>query len=272
MSSVQSNPSVTNKLSPKEDRAPAAVLKGSVFTLPILKLSLCDLKEIEFDLTQSLATALGFFNNAPLVIDLSVIRDIDEQMDFIGLQALLHKHQLVPVGVQNGTTEQVAAARKAGFAVLTGQTIDKIIENTAQKSHGKEVSEPARQHQEREREPAPTAHGGNAGAPQVIHQPIRSGQRVYARNSDLILLAAVNAGAEVIADGNIHIYAPLRGRALAGVTGDTEARIFCQCMDAELVAIAGTYRFFEDNIPDDINHKPVQIFLTGDQLNINTLE
>ncbi len=270
MNSVQSNSSVTNKLSPEEERAPAAVLKGSVFTLPILKLSRCDLREIEIDLTQSLSAALDFFNHAPLVIDLALTQELDEAMDFIGLQALLHKHQLVPVGVQNGTPDQIAAARKAGFAVLTGQTIDKIIENTAQKSHAKESPKSTRQQRENERSQA--VDDDHAGSTQVIHQPIRSGQRVYARGGDLILLAAVNAGAEVIADGNIHIYAPLRGRALAGVTGDMDARIFCQCMDAELVAIAGTYRFFEDDIPDEINHKSVQIYLTGDQLNIRPLE
>ena len=268
MNTVQSNSSAPSKLSPKEDRAPAAVLKGSVFTLPILKISRCELQEIEFDLTQSLAAALDFFNNAPLVIDLALTRDLEEQLDFPALKTLLAKHNLVPVGVQNGSAAQTAAARMAGFSVLTGQTIDKIIENSAHKSHVKETT-PAASRQESSSVSAPPATVESTT--QVIHQPIRSGQRVYARGGDLILLAAVNAGAEVIADGNIHIYAPLRGRALAGVTGDTEARIFCHCMDAELVAIAGSYRFF-DNIPEEIRQKSVQIYLTGEQLNIKPLD
>jgi septum site-determining protein MinC len=102
----------------------------------------------------------------------------------------------------------------------------------------------------------------------MVTQPIRSGQRIYARDGDLIVLAAVNAGAEVMADGNIHIYAPLRGRALAGVRGNQNARIFCHSMEAELIAIAGSYRVFEDRVPDEIRQKSVQICLRGEQLDI----
>jgi septum site-determining protein MinC len=105
----------------------------------------------------------------------------------------------------------------------------------------------------------------------MITQPIRSGQRTYAKGGDLVLLGAVNAGAEVMADGNLHIYAPLRGRALAGLDGNTQSRIFCQSMEAELVAIAGNYRVFEDDIPPEIYRKSVQIYLDGEQLIIEPI-
>lgn len=95
----------------------------------------------------------------------------------------------------------------------------------------------------------------------IIDRPLRSGQQVYARGGDLVVLAAVNAGAEVIADGSIHIYAPLRGRALAGASGETGARIFTTRFEAELVSIAGVYRTFEAGIPDALARKPVQVQL-----------
>ena len=94
-----------------------------------------------------------------------------------------------------------------------------------------------------------------------IDRPLRSGQQVYARGGDLVVLAAVNAGAEVIADGNIHVYAPLHGRALAGASGSGEARIFCTRFDAELVSVAGLYRTFDGGVPVELVGKPVQVRL-----------
>lgn len=93
----------------------------------------------------------------------------------------------------------------------------------------------------------------------VIDRPLRSGQQVYARGGDLVVLAIVNPGAEVIADGSIHIYAPLRGRALAGATGDAQARIFTTRFEAELVSVAGVYRTFEGGVPAELASRPVQV-------------
>ena len=104
----------------------------------------------------------------------------------------------------------------------------------------------------------------------MVTTPVRSGQRIYARNSDLIITAQVSAGAEVIADGCIHIYGSLRGRALAGAQGDEAARIFCRDLQAELLAIAGRYKVAED-IADDVRGRPVQIRLDGDKLCIDPL-
>jgi septum site-determining protein MinC len=102
----------------------------------------------------------------------------------------------------------------------------------------------------------------------IIDTPVRAGQRIYARGSDLVVTAVVNSGAELIADGSIHIYAPLRGRALAGAAGNAQARIFTQSMEAELVSIAGIYQTFERGLPQDVAKKPVQVKLTGDRIDV----
>jgi len=106
--------------------------------------------------------------------------------------------------------------------------------------------------------------------PQLMRRPVRSGQQVYARETDLIVMGQVGPGAEVIADNHIHVYGPLRGRALCGVTGNTDARIFCQSLEAELVSVAGNYRVLE-SIPEDLRGKPAQIWLDDERLNIEPL-
>ena len=116
---------------------------------------------------------------------------------------------------------------------------------------------------------SPSAPSSDASA-MVVDKPVRSGQQVYAKGRDLIVLAPVGQGAEVIADGNIHIYAPLRGRALAGVMGNEGARIFCKELRAELISVAGLYRVSED-LPEDMQGASVQVRLTGRQLLIESL-
>jgi septum site-determining protein MinC len=98
----------------------------------------------------------------------------------------------------------------------------------------------------------------------VIDKPLRSGQKVYAKGCDLVVLAMVNQGAEVVSDGNIHVYAPLRGKAMAGATGNTQARIFSLCMEPELISIAGIYRTSESPLPSDVQGKPAQVRLSND--------
>lgn len=105
----------------------------------------------------------------------------------------------------------------------------------------------------------------------VVDKPLRSGQQVYARGADLVVMAVVSFGAEVIADGNIHVYAPLRGRAIAGARGNTEARIFSTCLEPQLVSIAGIYRTTETALPDSVAGKPAQVRLDGEKLIIEPL-
>ena len=245
----------------------AIEIKGSVFTLPVLKICSTETEQIARALKKHLAQSLSFFKNAPIVIDLERTKQLKPTIDFQSLTQLLRDQQLVPVAVQKGSLEQHLEAEKAGLAILTGQASSKtkpdympandqaaerqvveVVNNDAQNSHLPE--------------------GESIAPTKRVTQPIRSGQRIYARGGDLIVLAAVNAGAEVMADGNIHIYAPLRGRALAGVKGDETARIFCHCMEAELIAIAGAYRVFEDSVPNEYRQKAVQICLRGEQIDI----
>jgi len=112
--------------------------------------------------------------------------------------------------------------------------------------------------------------GREVPAPQadalIVDKPLRSGQRVYARGTDIVVLAMVSYGAEVIADGNVHVYAPLRGRAIAGARGNTEARIFSTCMEAQLLSIAGIYRTIETDLPADVAAKPAKVRLDGEKI------
>jgi septum site-determining protein MinC len=266
---------VTDKIVASGGVVPAVVLKGSVFTLPILKLNTYKCQEIEAELTDKLASALDFFKDAPVVIDVELSTKSEIRLDFKQLFKLLHKLKLVPVGVHGGSKEQDGEAKKAGFAIVSGQIVDRFLE------------EHVNQNDARAEESAKAIPTGSSGSPKknmststvfntegstkVMYHPVRSGQRVYAKGGDLIVLAAVNPGAEIMADGNLHIYAPLRGRALAGVAGNTDSRIFCLSMEAELVAVAGNYRVFEESVPDAIYKKPVQIHLQGEQLNVEPI-
>jgi len=106
----------------------------------------------------------------------------------------------------------------------------------------------------------------------VITRPLRSGQRVYARHTDLVVIGMVSQGAEVIADGNVHVYGPLRGKAMAGARGDTSARIFTTHLDAELLAVAGVYRVVEDKLDRTLQNQPALVRLDGDTLRIEALK
>ena len=98
---------------------------------------------------------------------------------------------------------------------------------------------------------------GSADA-KIVNEPVRAGQQIYAKNADLIVLAQVQPGAELMADGNIHVYSSLRGRAHAGVGGNSSARIFCRSMEAQLISIAGIYLVNEE-IEQQFLGQPVHI-------------
>ncbi len=235
----------------------AVEIKGSMFTLPVLRLYSADVQEIGETLSEHLAKHLAFFENAPVVIDLEHVKDEDGLLDLSVLAALLRCHQLVPVGIRQGSDVQNAAALAAGLAVLKGGAIPAAT--TKKPVEAAPKSE------------VPVLAQAVARPTRVIRQPVRSGQQIYAQGGDLIVMAQVNAGAEVIADGNIHIYAPLRGRAMAGVLGDVNARIFTQSMEAELLAIAGNYQVYEESQPASMRGKAVQVYLEGTQLLISPL-
>ena len=215
-------------------------------------------------------------------VDLSDPANASEAVDWTALRALFAGHGLNVIGVRGGSAElrhSAAASGLPSFAAFkrTARTA-KEIEPAVAPVQADPV--PAQEASSPVTEPAPAASTPPAPptfAPTlVIDRPLRSGQQAYARGGDLVVLAAVNAGAEVIADGSIHIYAPLRGRALAGASGSAEARIFTTRFEAELVSIAGVYRTFEAGIPEPLACKPVQVQLAdggeGDRLSINALK
>lgn len=275
-------PTIKDPTLSEEDKAPGKLpieLKGSVFTLTVLHLHGTDTKVIKSELSERLAQGSRFFENAPIVVNLEGIGKARTDLDFPELINLLRNKNLVPVGVQQGTPEQQQAAIKAGLAVLKGGTIQDIPAEARPRR-------PSESAADRKAQPRKTPIEGSnevsvgftapaenlaAVSTKIVYQPVRSGQQIYAPGGDMILLAAVNAGAEVIADGNIHVYGPLRGRVLAGVKGDINARIFCRNMEAELVAIAGHYRVFEDSVPAAVYQKAVQISLDGERIKIDVL-
>ena len=175
--------------------------------------------------------------------------------DFAALVELLRSHRTVPVAVRGGSAVQTAAALAAGL----------VVAPDAAQSRPGAPAQPAIQEVVHEIEVVREVLVPGPGA-MVVDKPLRSGQQVYARGSDLVVLAMVSFGAEVIADGSIHVYAPLRGRAMAGARGNTAARIFTTCMEPQLVSIAGIYRTTEVAIPPDIVGKPAQVRLEGEKL------
>jgi len=187
-----------------------------------------------------LSNSPDFFNDDALVIDYGQLTVGSEDLDLSHVIAVLRQCKLVAVAVRNAPPSSLLEARRLGLV----------------EAHEVYV-------------PAPLAKSP-AAAPvvpvptMVIDKPIRSGQKIYAKGGDLILLSMVNRGAEVVADGNIHVYAALRGKAMAGAKGNTKARIFALAMEAELVSVAGIYRTAEKPFGSDVLGKPAQIRLSDD--------
>ncbi len=191
-------------------------LKGSLFTLSVLQLMTADLDAFERDLKAKILLAPQFFNYTPMVIDLQSLSELD--FDFKKLCQILNKNKVIPVGVKGAKEDWTAAIRSAGLALLNDQS---------------------------KTDKTPGGNANFAEGTKIITDPVRGGQRIYAQGGDLIVVGAVSPGAELLADGNIHVYGTLRGRALAGVNGNKNARIFCQQLAAELVSIAGQFQLFE---------------------------
>ena len=241
-----------------------AVFEFKSATLPLVAVILktAKLDVLANALDAQLADSPDFFEQEPVVIDLSQLQDdVDSDgIDFTALRALLARHQTQPIAVRGGNASQNAAARAAGLS-LAAMPVTPAPSARSPAPAPAPTASPASDAPQIVREvPVP------AGGTLVIDKPLRSGQQVYARGGDVIVLAVVSFGAEVIADGNVHVYAPLRGKAIAGARGDTEARIFTTCMEAQLVAIAGIYRTSEVDLPANLQGKAVQIHLDGKKL------
>lgn len=204
-----------------------------------------------------------FFEDEFAVIDLANIEGTAADIDWTRLVALFKQYRLNLVAVRNAAPESHAQI------VAHGLSIDSMV-------RPQEPAAPVAEVAPAPVAPAPVATPVPQAAPITetvfVDTPIRAGQRIYARGADLVIMAAVNNGAEVIADGSIHIYAPLRGRALAGASGNTNARIFTTSLEAELVSIAGVYKTFENALPAELLQQQVQIRLDGERINMTRLQ
>lgn len=202
-----------------------------------------------------------FFDNDALVLDFSQLTGKKPSDDLAPLLATLRQCRLSPVAVRGAHATYTAQALALG-----------LVEAPAEVARARQAAVPAEP--ERVEVVRDVVHEvvrevvrevPVAGpSTMVIHKPLRSGQKIYARGADLVVLAMVNQGAEVVADGNIHVYAPLRGKAMAGASGNTEARIFSLCLEPELISIAGVYRTSENPLPADVRGKAAQVRLSND--------
>jgi len=243
-------------------------IRGRSFTAVVLELTGAADAAFYAALDAKLSQAPHFFSNAPFVIDLDRASGLARSGDFTGLVRELRSRRLSIVGVQNGTMEQNTAALTAGLIPLQGGRDIALAGGTD--SGGTDAGEAA------SGDRAATAIAGQAEPEHrqgtlVLTEPVRSGQRVFADSGDLVVVASVGSGAELIAVGNIHVYGSLRGRALAGVNGDLSARIFCASLEAELIAIAGLYKTSDDIGGTHLKQR-VQAYLRDEALVVEPLK
>lgn len=236
----------------------ALEFKSVSLTVPVLLLSSSDLSQIKQQLKEKVVQAPEFFRNSPVLIDLHKLNGLNQSLEINEIVALLREQGFLPIGIRGGTEKQNQASLALNLPVHSLHStnpapVEKSVQKVVVSSEASDSSQSDVTYVENK----------------LITQPVRSGQRVYAKG-DLIVTATVSAGAEIMAEGNIHVYGSLRGRALAGVLGNVESRIFCSDLQAELISIAGTYQL-SDDIAKHNAHKPVQISLDHQTLVIKDI-
>jgi septum site-determining protein MinC len=222
---------------------------------------------IDAALKQMTGGVSDFFEDEFAVIDVAGIAEEAARIDWEALVALLKKYRLNAVAVRGAPAALHHVIRAHDLFLDDGTS-------GLQTNGGREREMPAPapvEAAEPAPAPAPAAAPAAPAQAMIVDTPVRAGQRIYARGTDLIVTAVVNNGAELIADGSIHVYAPLHGRALAGASGNAGARIFALQLQPELVSIAGVYRTFDDGVPADVARQPAQIRLVGDRIDISSL-
>ena len=254
------------------DYEQAGELKIGQVGIANLRVRTLDVDKLAGEMRERVARAPKLFERAAVVLDFGGLAQVPDVATARALVGALRDAGVLPVALAYGTSANEALARELGLPLLAKFRAQyEPAAGTAPEA----AAEPApRKPRAAEPAPAPAAAPAPARAEPGLIQaaPIRSGQQVYAEHRDLTVLASVGAGAEVIADGSIHIYGALRGRALAGAQGNEKARIFCREFHAELVAVAGHYKVL-DEIPKDLHGKAVQVWLDNDgQLNIAALD
>jgi septum site-determining protein MinC len=227
-------------------QAPILELRFGQVSLPQVRIRTTDPGAILDELTGRVASAPRFFERTAVCLDLSALEKEPEVAEVRAVLDAIRRAGMVTAGLAHGTATIDSLAQSLDLPVLTYFR--------APQSKAPPVLQPA--------DPAPQEFAKPA---LMNHTPVRSGQRVYARHRDLVITSPVGAGAEVMADGCVHIYGALRGRAMAGARGEATARVFCQEFHAELVGVAGVFRVFE-TIPPELKGQPVQAWLSGDEL------
>jgi len=250
------------------EQMPAFDIKGTITPVTVLRLYTVDVERIERELRARIAPAPQMFANAPIVIDVADL-PADVELPLPSLLQRMRACKLVPIGMANVGGDEMARAVEAGLAIVQigigrGRGVERpgvnarpaepVAAPTPTPTPPAPAPPPAREERARPEPDAP--HVSSV----TVKQPVRGGQVIYAQRADLVVLAPVNAGAQVIADGHVHVYGPLRGRALAGAQGMADARVFCQSLEAELVSVAGQY-LLADEIPADRRGRPTQIFV-----------
>ena len=244
-------------------------LKGSALTVVVLALIDYNPKTLALELKEKIDQAPHFFDNSPVLISLEKLVSADQctllSENIAQLVSICRDLNLQPLGFTAVPEALLASVQATGLAVLAKPS-ERALKFPVKESV--KVSEPTIETVIEERVVIEERLVQRVS--KVITRPVRSGQQIYAEGADLIVLAQVSEGAEVLADGHIHIYGSLRGRALAGVKGDVGARIFCQQFEAELIAIAGNF-VLQDALPKELSKKPVQISLQGEKVIVEAL-
>ncbi|WP_305909069.1 septum site-determining protein MinC [Methylomarinum sp. Ch1-1] len=239
----------------------ALEFKSTSLNVPALMLISNNLVHIEHQLQEKIAQAPEFFKYSPVLIDLRELNKREQTLNLADIVNVLRTHHFLPIGIRGGSEEQNQSAIELNLPVHSAHASQPDANNP----QTEKTIVPETEQSQKQSEPAAAATLEN----KTVTHPVRSGQRVYAKG-DLIVTATVSAGAEIMAEGNIHVYGSLRGRALAGVQGNCDSRIFCSDLQAELISIAGNYKI-SDELDDSMRNKPVQISLQDQALIIEAI-
>jgi septum site-determining protein MinC len=246
-------------------------LKGEMSMLNVLRLQELDVSAICAELEKKRDEAPQFFMQSPIIVDCAELTESDDKkildFDFVALKKGLLDLGFIPVGVRNFPMSLNVTLAESGWALMrvkqsppTAQSVDGgASQQDSMAENASESTDPINKTPE-----AATMKS------MTIERPVRSGQQVYAANVDMTVLAPTSAGSEIISDGSVHIYGALRGRVLAGARGATSARIYCQSLQAELIAIAGRYQLLDES-DTPLKGKPAMIRLDGEKLIIEAL-
>jgi septum site-determining protein MinC len=254
------------------DFEPAGELKIGQVGIANLRIRTLDVDRLVSEMRDRVQRAPKLFARAAVVLDFGGLTRTPDQATATALIKGLREAGVLPVAIAYGTSEIEQLSEALGLPLLAKfRASYERDEAAAAAAPAPQSAPPPRREPELAAATKASPAAASASPGMIQSKPVRSGQQIYAENRDLTVLTTVGAGAEVIADGSVHIYGPLRGRALAGAQGNEQARIFCREFHAELVAIAGHYKVLEE-IPKDLRGKAVQVWLEDQQLKIAALD